>query len=130
MPADSPYPHWPRSDALDAEFLALRQRLDRTITLLATCAEYVTVIEQRLAGLQFAYNNAADYALARPVRPLSRRELEVLRLVARGMRNRAIARELGIGEGTVKNHLTSILAKLHVGNRMEAVRRARVLGSI
>jgi len=52
---------------------------------------------------------------------LTTREIEVLRLVARGMSNREIAEELYISENTVKNHVRNILEKLHLHNRMEAV---------
>jgi DNA-binding NarL/FixJ family response regulator len=62
--------------------------------------------------------------------PLSDREIEVLRLVARGSSNREIASELVIAEGTVKNHLTNILAKLNVTDRTEAAMKARELGLI
>jgi DNA-binding NarL/FixJ family response regulator len=62
--------------------------------------------------------------------PLSERELEVLRLVARGASNKEIAAGLVIAEGTVKNHLTNILAKLDVTDRTEAAVKARELGLI
>lgn len=52
---------------------------------------------------------------------LTNRELEVLRLVAKGMSNREIATDLYISENTVKNHVRNILEKLHLHNRMEAV---------
>jgi DNA-binding NarL/FixJ family response regulator len=52
---------------------------------------------------------------------LTDRELQVLRLVAQGMANRDIARELFISENTVKNHVRNILEKLHLHSRMEAV---------
>jgi DNA-binding NarL/FixJ family response regulator len=52
---------------------------------------------------------------------LTDRELEVLRLVADGLTNREIARELFIAENTVKNHVRNILDKLHLHSRMEAV---------
>ena len=62
------------------------------------------------------------------VDPLSNRELEVLRLVAEGKTNREIARTLVIAEGTVKNHVTSILGKLGVRDRTQAALKARELG--
>jgi DNA-binding NarL/FixJ family response regulator len=61
---------------------------------------------------------------------LTRRELEVLRLIARGLTNRQAAAELGISENTVKNHLRSVLAKLSLSRRSQAVRYARQLGLI
>ena len=52
---------------------------------------------------------------------LTPREIEVLKLVAKGMSNREIADELYISENTVKNHVRNILEKLHLHSRMEAV---------
>ena len=52
---------------------------------------------------------------------LTDRELDVLRLVVRGMRNKEIAAELGISENTAKFHLRNILDKLHAQNRAEVV---------
>jgi DNA-binding NarL/FixJ family response regulator len=54
---------------------------------------------------------------------LTRRELEVLRLLAEGRTNRAIAAELVVSAGTVKFHVNSVLRKLRVANRAEAVSR-------
>jgi len=56
-----------------------------------------------------------------PAPRLTDREMEVLRLVAKGMNNRDIAKELYISENTVKNHIRNILEKLHLHSRMEAV---------
>jgi len=51
---------------------------------------------------------------------LTRREMQVLELLGEGLRNREIAERLYISEKTVKNHMSSILAKLHVNDRTEA----------
>lgn len=51
---------------------------------------------------------------------LTARERQVLALVARGLTNKAIARDLGIGPGTVKAHVEKVIAKLGVADRTEA----------
>ena len=51
---------------------------------------------------------------------LSERELEVLRLIARGMSNKEIADALTLAEGTVKSHVSNILSKLHLAHRTQA----------
>jgi LuxR family maltose regulon positive regulatory protein len=60
--------------------------------------------------------------------PLSERELEVLRLVAAGLTNQAIADQLFIALSTVKSHTNSIYGKLGVQNRTQAIAQARALG--
>ena len=52
---------------------------------------------------------------------LTDRELQVLKLVAKGLSNKEIAAELFIAENTAKNHVRNILEKLHLHSRMEAV---------
>ena len=61
-----------------------------------------------------------DTVASAPDSGLSQREKEILTLVAGGASNRQIAAQLVITEGTVKNHLHNILAKLHLRNRAEA----------
>ncbi len=62
------------------------------------------------------------------VEPLTERELEVLRLAAKGLTNRAIGLELGISDRTVQGHLANIFSKLQVSSRTEAAMRAVKLG--
>jgi DNA-binding NarL/FixJ family response regulator len=62
------------------------------------------------------------------VNPLTPREVEVLRAVARGLSNAEIGRELFIGEATVKTHLLRAFAKLEVDDRTRAVTTAMELG--
>lgn len=59
---------------------------------------------------------------------LTARELEVLALLCEGMPNKTIQRGLGIGAGTVKCHVGSILGKLGVASRLQAVVAAHRLG--
>jgi DNA-binding NarL/FixJ family response regulator len=61
---------------------------------------------------------------AMPPLPLSERELQVLRLVAHGKTNQEIGEELFIGPSTARNHISSILMKLQVDNRVQAAVRA------
>ena len=62
--------------------------------------------------------------------PLTGREIEILRLVARGYNNREIAEGLSITEGTVKNYISSILSKMGVRDRTRAVLKALESGQL
>jgi NarL family two-component system response regulator LiaR len=66
----------------------------------------------------------ADPPGARPAQRLTPREREVLALIARGMPNKRIARELGVSEKTVKTHVGHVLAKLGVTDRTQAALHA------
>jgi DNA-binding NarL/FixJ family response regulator len=58
---------------------------------------------------------------------LTDREIETVRLVAKGLSNAEVARELLVTEQTVKFHLSNIFRKMHVSNRLQATRRAEML---
>jgi DNA-binding NarL/FixJ family response regulator len=62
--------------------------------------------------------------------PLSSRELDVLTHLASGRSNKEIAHELGIAEGTVKNHMSNVIGKLGALDRTQAALRAREFGLI
>ncbi len=91
-------------------------------------------LDRALATLQTELSAATedDRALAEPeqplIEPLTERELDVLRLLAEGYTNPAIAEELVLAVGTVKWYASQIYGKLGVANRTEAAARARELG--
>ncbi len=85
------------------------------------------ITERVLRGLEHVRR---DFDALSPPDPLTRREVEVLRLMAGGYSNREIADALGTAEGTVKNHASSILSKLGVRDRTRAVLKALELGYI
>lgn len=76
------------------------------------------VTERVLRGVEKLH---PDFESLDPPDPLTRRETEVLRLLAGGYNNREISESLGTSEGTVKNHISSILSKLGVRDRTRAV---------
>ena len=87
-----------------------------------------------LIGPSVARKVLSELSRQRPVAvpelsdPLSERELEVLRLVAQGHSNAAIAQQLYLAEGTVKNYVSTILQKTNSRDRTQAALRARELG--
>jgi DNA-binding NarL/FixJ family response regulator len=86
-------------------------------------------ISRRLAA-RLIEEFAQQGALPEPAAALTRRETEILGMVAARKRNREIAEALFISEYTVKNHLRNILAKLHQRNRRDAAAFARERGLI
>lgn len=73
-------------------------------------------LEKQIEGSIRTYSEPGS-----PFHPLSKREMEVLSCVVRGMSNKEIASLLGISHQTVKNHITSILRKFSVEDRTQAV---------
>jgi DNA-binding NarL/FixJ family response regulator len=122
------------------------QEEDVTEAILAGASGYVLkdgAVEEVVAGIQAAANGESLISpriatmLLRRMRldepadietpamtPLSERELQVLRLVAEGKGNQEIGEALYIGQSTVRNHISSILMKLQVENRVQAAVRA------
>jgi two-component system nitrate/nitrite response regulator NarL len=122
------------TDAADAWTAGARGLLPRDTSAenlaaaLAAVARGLTVIDSEFAAALLPTMHGQS--LAQPVEALTPRELEVLRLMAEGQSNKAIARQLGISEHTVKFHVNAILGKLNVQSRTEAVVRATRLGLI
>jgi DNA-binding NarL/FixJ family response regulator len=86
------------------------------------------VFSATLAGRVLAFFAGGATASAVPFPELTDREREILDLVARGLTNAEIARRLVVSDKTVRNHVSNVFAKLHVGGRAEAVARARDAG--
>lgn len=105
---------------------------DRLVEAILAAACGGSVLQPSVAAkvvARFAQLPADDRPAPQPlVVPLSERELDVLRLLADGNSNREIAGELFLAEGTVKNHVTNVLAKLGARDRTQAALRARALG--
>lgn len=107
---------------------------DRLVEALLAAARGESVLQPSVAARVVARVAALpDEAPRRPqplVVPLSDRELDVLRRLAEGDSNREIAAALYLAEGTVKNHVTSVLAKLGARDRTQAALRGRALGLV
>jgi len=86
-------------------------------------------ITKELASQTRSVTTTAD-SLAENLEELTAREVEVLRLMAEGYGNKQIASRLGISDHTVKFHISSILAKLSVSSRTEAVTQGIRMGLI
>jgi len=84
-------------------------------------AQLLDAIRRVHAGERYVPPELAMRLGERTLSPLSERETEVLALIAKGQINKEIAAALGVTEGTVKLHVTNILAKLEVNARTEAL---------
>jgi NarL family two-component system response regulator LiaR len=78
------------------------------------------VLHPRVAERVIHEINGAKRADYNPFMELTNREMEILRLIARGLSNSEIADELVISENTVKGHVSNILSKLHLADRTQA----------
>lgn len=130
--------HGDRDEALRllGEALALtepngfvRTFVDEGAPMAGLLAEAISqgIVPDYASRLLAAFGTPADHSQAL-MEPLSRRELDVLRLVAQGLSNHEISERLFLAVSTVKGHNLKIFEKLHVKRRTEAIVRARELG--
>jgi DNA-binding NarL/FixJ family response regulator len=102
----------------------------KLVEAIQTAARGETFLPPLIAAKVFAELNrqTAPRLIDQPLpEPLTVREIEIMRLMARGKNNHEIASTLVISEGTVKNHVTNIFSKLSVRDRTQAVLKAQEL---
>jgi DNA-binding NarL/FixJ family response regulator len=102
-----------------------RQEISRALT---TVASGEVVFSAGIASRVLQWFSTGGRAGVAPFPELTEREREVLDLVARGLTNAAIASRLVVSDKTVRNHVSNVFTKLHVGDRAAAVARARDAG--
>ena len=105
------------ADPVTRRRMAALVKADPEIALVAEAEEADVVVSERVIA------TAAPTTVPREGAALTPRELDVLRLVAQGLGNKEIAADLDLSMHTVKYHLASVLAKLGVRSRTEAVSR-------
>ena len=88
-------------------------------------ADGQSYVSPGLAGRLLVGMRARGTTPANPMEDLTKREEDILRLVAQGLSNREVGQSLDLQEKTVKHYMTAILQKLHVRNRVEAAMLAR-----
>jgi DNA-binding NarL/FixJ family response regulator len=111
-------------------FLLKDVSLERLAEAIRTVAAGGTLIQPAVTErvLRAALDAGCEFPSLDPPDPLTEREVEVLRLMTGGYNNREIADGLGVAEGTVKNHISSILSKLGVRDRTRAVLKGLEMG--
>jgi DNA-binding NarL/FixJ family response regulator len=102
---------------------AARMKIYSVLPMEVTTQQLVTAIEATMAGFAVTLPRSPAVPAGTMVitEDLTAREVEVLRLMARGIRNKQVAAVLGISEHTAKFHVSSVLAKLGARTRTEAV---------
>ena len=109
-------------------FLLKDVSYSQLLAAIRAVAEGATVFQPAVTERLLRAGSALRPSAEAPREALTTREAEVVRLMAGGYSNREIARALGTAEGTIKNHVSSILAKFGVRDRTRAVLKALETG--
>ncbi|MBW4701761.1 MULTISPECIES: response regulator transcription factor [Micromonospora] len=99
---------------------ALSARVHGFVPKSTPASELARIIRSVAAGERYIDARLAASALTEQESPLTPREIDVLRLTRDGLPTKNIARQLGLAHGTVRNHLSSAMAKLNVDSRTAA----------
>jgi len=94
--------------------------MEDLVDAIRKAAQGEAVLHPRVAERVIHEINGAKRAVYNPFTELTNREMEILRLIARGLSNSEIADDLVISENTVKGHVSNILSKLHLADRTQA----------
>ena len=105
-------------------FLLKDVSFQQLLAAIRAVAEGATVFQPAITERLLRAGSTLSFDTDAPREELTAREAEVVRLMAGGYSNREIAEALGTAEGTIKNHVSSILAKFGVRDRTRAVLRA------
>ncbi|MEV4844621.1 response regulator transcription factor [Micromonospora matsumotoense] len=103
---------------------ALSARVHGFVPKSTPASELARIIRSVAAGERYIDARLAASALTEQESPLTPREIDVLRLTRDGLPTKNIARQLGLAHGTVRNHLSSAMAKLNVDSRSAAAKIA------
>ena len=111
-------------------YLMKDTRPDRIVTAMRALHDGQCVFDAAIASRMVAGRARGPAGTLGMADPLTERELEVLSLIARGHSNKDIARELWLGESTVKTHVSHVLRKLGASDRTSAVLMALAAGLV
>jgi NarL family two-component system response regulator LiaR len=111
---------FPALQAGAISYILKDMKMEKLADAVLKAAQGEVVLHPRVAARVIQEIHGTNREKISPFTELTEREMEVLKLIARGMSNNKIAEELVISENTVKGHVSNILSKLHLADRTEA----------
>jgi two-component system, NarL family, response regulator LiaR len=111
---------FPALQAGAISYILKDMKMDKLADTVRKAAQGEVTLHPRVAARLIQEIHVPERDRLSPYTQLTEREMEVLKLIAKGMSNSKIAAELVISENTVKGHVSNILSKLHLADRTEA----------